>query len=163
MKLSAEEVLTIAQRAEENAARMYKKMAEKYESEREVFMKLAEMENSHKNTFRKMQDDLEEEDRSKKSPDPFSELQGYLEALADTHGGEGRPAEMDRITGKEKLSDIIDRAVELEKNSILYYEELKAVVPEVSGKDKLDSIIIEEKKHVVTLSELAGKYRNKGE
>jgi rubrerythrin len=163
MKLSAEEVLTIAVRAEENAARMYEKMAEKYGAEREVFTSLAEMEKRHKHTFRKMQDALEEKDRSKKSPDPFSELQGYLEALADAHGGEGRPAEIDRITGKEKLSDIIDRAVELEKNSILYYQELAAVVPEDSGRNKLDTIIIEEKKHVVALSELAGKYRKKGD
>ena len=160
MKLSAEEVLTMAQRAEENAATMYRKIAEKFSNESDIFKDLASMEDNHKNTFMKMQVELDQKDRSKKSPDPFSELQEYLNALADIHGGEGRPTEIDSIKGNEEISTIISRAVELEKNSILFYEEIKQFISELSGKEKVDEIIIEEKKHVVKLSELSDKYDN---
>ena len=161
MKISAEEVFTIAQRAEENAVRMYRTIADKFPVEKELFIKLAGMEEQHKKTFIAMQDALDEEDRSTKSPDPFFEMQEHLAAMADTHGGEGRPAEAGHITGNEKLSEILTRAVELEKNSITFYEDIGKYMQNDSGKERLREIIKEEEDHAKVLSDLAEKYKGK--
>jgi rubrerythrin len=61
------------------------------------------------------------------------------------------------LTGKESLAEIIDIAVGLEKESILFYIGLKDMIPPKYGRDKLDKIIAEERKHVVELSALRKK------
>lgn len=161
MKLSAEEVLSIAQKIESNAIAFYKKAADMYPAYKDTFADLEEMEDGHRRFFASMQDGLDEEDRSRKSPDPFSELGMYLDALADTHGGEGRPAEINSLTGQESASEIVARAVDLEKESILYYVGLKDVIRGENGREHLEKIIEEEKRHVVILKKIAEELSDK--
>ena len=78
----------------------------------------------------------------------------YLAVMANTHGGEGDPQITETLTGKESLEDILEIAMNLEKKSILFYLGLKDLVSKKRGKDKVDAIIDEEKKHIVQLSEV---------
>jgi len=41
----------------------------------------------------------------------------------------------------------------LEKDSIVFYQSMKAVVPQAAGRDKLDAIIREEIGHILDLTE----------
>ena len=68
--------------------------------------------------------------------------------------GEGDPQIAKTLTGKESLEDILEIALNLEKQSILFYVGLKDLVPQQHGKDKVDAIIDEEKQHVAQLSDV---------
>ena len=89
--------------------------------------------------------------------DPNDESSQYLAAMADTHGGEGSPTAADALTGKEALKEVIDIAIGLEKESILFYLGLKDFVPPKFGQDKLDEIIAEERRHIIQLNAVRKK------
>jgi rubrerythrin len=161
LRLNADEALDIAQKIEQNGANFYKRAAgmRKEEGERNFFLRLADMEYEHERIFRAMQDELSDEDRSRKALDPFGEMLMYLEALADTSGGEGSPLATDALTGDETLEQIIQTALELEKESILFYVGLKDIVPDNRTRQKIDEIIGEEKSHLVTLKKELDRVR----
>ena len=157
--LNADEIFEMAVRIEANGARFYRKAAgfQSDSQNRKMLDKLAIMEDHHKITFEEMRKSLSEADKTATVLDPENEASQYLAAMADAHGGEGSPAAADLLTGKESLAEIIDIAVGLEKESILFYIGLKDMIPPKYGRDKLDKIIAEERKHVVELSALRKK------
>jgi rubrerythrin len=85
--------------------------------------------------------------------DPEEELSLYLKAMADSHGGEGNPDIMDLFDGRETMEEVITTAIDLEKESILFYLGLKDIVPPRRGQERIDKIITEEKQHIVQLKE----------
>ena len=156
---NANEIFEMAIRIEENGARFYRKAAEfqSNEENRTVLEKLATMEDHHKLTFDKMRQRLFAAEKTVTVFDPNNESSQYLAAMADTHGGEGSPAAADALTGKESIKEIVDIAIGLEKESILFYLGLKDLVPPKYGKDKLDKIIGEERRHIIQLNALRKK------
>ncbi|MBN1798771.1 MAG: ferritin family protein [Spirochaetales bacterium] len=156
VRFNIEEVFTMAIKIEENGAAFYRRAAElnKGNDNVKLFENLARMEDIHKKTFEEMRGGLVEEHKQEQAFDPFNEAVLYLNATADMHGGEGSKNIADSLTGKETLQEIITIALELEKKSILYYLGLKDLVPEKAGKDKIDIIIGEEKKHIVQLQSI---------
>jgi len=151
---NANEIFQVAIRIEENGAQFYRKAAEfqSDEENRKTLEKLAAMEDTHKATFERMKQDLSAAEKTSTVFDPNNEASQYLAAMADTHGGEGSPAAADRLTGKESIGDIVDIALDLEKESILFYLGLKELVPPQYGQDRLDKIIEEERRHIVQLN-----------
>jgi rubrerythrin len=100
-----------------------------------------------------MRDDLSDDEKTENTYDPAGEISMYLEAMADAHGGEGAPKAADNLTGNESLSEILDIAIGLEKESILFYIGLQDMVPERLGRDKIVNIIAEERSHITTLAQ----------
>jgi hypothetical protein len=60
---------------------------------------------------------------------PKDEMTLYLKSMADAHGGEGNMDVTDQLTGDESMAQIIETAISLEKESILFYVGLKDMVP----------------------------------
>jgi rubrerythrin len=151
---NADEMFEIAIRIEENGARFYRKAAELQSDteSKELLEQLANMEDGHKLTFEKMKNRISEAEKSSTVFDPQDESSQYLAAMADTHGGEGSPAAAEALTGNESILEIIDIAIWLEKESILFYIGLKDLVPPKFGQDRLNKIIGQEQKHVVQLN-----------
>jgi rubrerythrin len=56
------------------------------------------------------------------------------------------------FTGRESKEWVLLTAIGLEKESIVFYVGLRDLVPEEFGRDKIDAIIREEKKHIVILT-----------
>jgi rubrerythrin len=158
--LNADEIFEMVIRIESNGARFYRKAAgfQSDSSNRKMLEKLAIMEDHHQTVFEEMRKGLTEADKTITVFDPHNEASQYLAAMADAHGGEGSPAAADSLSGKESLAEIIDIAIGLEKESILFYIGLKDMVPPKYGRDKLDKIISEERKHVVELSTLRKRF-----
>lgn len=158
-EFNANEIFEMAIRIEENGAQFYRKAAEfqSDEENRRGLEKLAAMEETHKATFEKMRKDLSAAEKTTTVFDPKNESSQYLAAMADTHGGEGSPAAADRLTGKESMNEIVDIALDLEKESILFYLGLKDLVPAQYGQDKLDKIIDEERRHIIQLNRFRKK------
>ncbi|NIP32686.1 hypothetical protein GWN26_06385, partial [Candidatus Saccharibacteria bacterium] len=104
---------------------------------------------------------LTEKDKSPKVFDPNDEVSQYLAAMADTMGGEGSPSVADSLTGDETLEEILQIAVGLEKDAILFYLGIKDLITSRSGKDRIDEIIRQERRHVAQLSNLLEKFKTK--
>lgn len=156
---SANEVLEMAVRIEENGAAFYRKAAELQAdaSNRDFLNKLAIMEDAHKATFVDMKNRITEAEKSRTVFDPNDESALYLAAMVDSHGGEGNPKAADSLTGQETMKEILTIAIGLEKESILFYLGLRDLVPPKLGQSKLDEIIKEERKHVIQLDTLLKK------
>jgi rubrerythrin len=157
---TAEEMFEVAIRIEENGARFYRKAAglQSEEVPRSMLEKLAAMEGQHQKTFEKMHSELSEAERSPTVFDPHNESYRYLLAMADSHKGEGSPAAADALSGEESIAEILDIAIGLEKESILFYLGLRDLVPPKYGQARLDEIIHEERRHIIQLDGIRGKH-----
>jgi len=112
------------------------------------------MEDIHKKIFLDMKAKISKDFSDESSYDPFQETGLYLDALADSHGGEGSLSAADALTGKETIREIIDIALGLEMKSILYYTGLLDLIPARLGPEHVGHIIEEEKKHVAQLQQV---------
>ena len=160
---NSDEILEMAIRIESNGAAFYRKAAGmQSDAENKKFLEgLAAMEDQHQKTFAEMRKALTEKDKGGKVFDPYDETSQYLASMADTLGGEGSPTAADALTGDETLEDILETAVGLEKDSILFYLGLKDLVPHKYGQEKIDEIIREEKRHVAQLAGLLRKVKER--
>lgn len=151
---NAKEIFEIAVRIEENGAQFYRKAAELQSApeDKQFLETLAEMEDRHKEQFKKMMTDISEIEKTQTVFDPEEELSMYLAAMADSHGGEGNPDILELFNGQETITEVITTAIDLEKQSILFYVGLSDFVPLKYGKDKISDIINEEKMHVAQLT-----------
>jgi rubrerythrin len=160
---NADEIFEMAIRIENNGAAFYRKAAGlQSDTKNQKFLEgLANMEDQHQKIFTEMRTTLTEKDKDPKVFDPYDEVSQYLAAMADTLGGEGSPSVADSLTGDETLEEILRIAVGLEKDSILFYLGIKDLITSKSGKDRIDEIIREERRHVAQLSNLLEKLKTK--
>ena len=86
--------------------------------------------------------------------DPGQEAEAYLRAMADRRVVDVSRRPKDILKGAESFADILGIAVGMEKDSIVFYVGMQDMVPPALGRDKLDLIIKEEKKHIVFLNKL---------
>jgi rubrerythrin len=158
---NADEVFQVAIKIEENGAEFYRKAAELQSDAGNVkFLEnLAVMEDGHKATFERMKKELQEAEKKQTVFDPDNELTDYLMSMADYHGGEGSPEAVKALSKSDSIEDIINTAIGLEKDSILFYVGILYLVPEKMGQDKINEIIKEEQKHVVQLQNFLTKIK----
>ena len=156
---NADEVFQLAIRIEQNGARFYRKAAGLQTDSAivEMLNSLAAMEDHHEKAFELMRTKISEAEKPPTVFDPQGEAAEYLASMADHHGGEGSPVAADSLTGNETIEEIIDIAIGLEKESILFYVGLKDFVPPKFGQDKIDDIIREERRHIVQLNGIRKK------
>lgn len=159
---TANEIFKVAIRIEESGANFYRKAAElQTDEQNQAFLqKLAAMEDAHKTAFIEMQRGVTEAEKSTTVFDPNNESSLYLAAMADSHGGEGSPSAANALTGQETMKEILTIAIGLEKESILFYLGLRDMVPPKYGQVKVDTIIKEERKHVIQLDTLLKKQKS---
>lgn len=155
---NVDEVLEMAIRAEENAAAFYRKAAEMQSDmkNRNLLENLAAMEDGHRATFMEIRNTISDSEKRETVFDPNNELSLYLSAMVETHGGEGSASALDSLTGTQTMQEVLDTAIGLEKETVLFYLGLKDMVPPKYGRDKIDGIIREERSHVAQLTSLLG-------
>jgi len=156
LTLNADEVLEMAIRIETNGRAFYLKAAQ-LQSDAQIagfFKKLAAMEQEHIETFEQFRRELSSKEKEGQAYDPDGLASMYLATMADTHDGEGDPRTARDLTGHESVEEILSIALNLEKQSILFYVGLKDFVAGKSGKDKVDAVIDQEKLHITQLSEV---------
>jgi len=150
---NADEVLTMAEQIEKNGASFYRKAAENMEGDQKnLLIRLAEMEDGHEKTFAHMKVDLSEGDKGKTIADPDNLMAQYLKEMANGSVFDMNKNPADTLTGKESFQEILNIAIGLEKDSIIFYVGMKEMVPADLGADKIDAIIKEEMKHISLLS-----------
>jgi len=153
---NAREILEIAIRIEKNGARFYRKAAENIElpESKKLLLGLADMEDKHEVTFRSFIREMEEGKTSGDFIDPDGDAARYLGAIAGGYVFPVAEDPSDRLKGTETLTEIIDFAIDLEKDSVIYYLGVREIVPPVLGRERIDRIITEEMNHITLLSDM---------
>jgi rubrerythrin len=156
VNFNAFEVFEIAEQIERNGTYFYLKAAELFDEPKtcQTFLNLAEWEKEHERTFALMRQQLPEQNRHTPKPDDLLPDPRVMAGMA-VFGIRSDPAE--ELQGKQNESDVIRRAVEKEKDSIVFYHGLKEFVPAGADKDKINDIIKEEMKHIVILDQVLSK------
>jgi len=151
---NADEIFQMAEQIERNGMSFYGQAAQKGKESRtsQLLLRLAYMEAEHERIFARLRADLTEKERKKTVADPDDQASAYLRAWADSHVFDVRTNPAERLTGKEKVEDILQIAIGLEKDSIVFYLGMKDAVPERLGRGKIDEIIKEEMRHITSLS-----------
>lgn len=151
---NADEILQMAEQIERNGIYFYGQAAKKAAKTptAQMFLRLAAMEEEHERIFARMRADLTEQERKTAVADPGNQASAYLRAWADAQVFDVRTNPAQRLTGKEKVEDILQMAIGLEKDSIVFYLGMKDAIPERLGRNKIDEIIREEMRHIATLS-----------
>ncbi|MBD3285719.1 rubrerythrin [candidate division WOR-3 bacterium] len=151
---NAEEILEIAEQIERNGQNFYKKAAENTSEERhkKLLTDLYEMEVEHEKTFANMKAKLEPKERESRDMDPENQGAAYLRAVADGHVFEYKRDPSLELTGKESIEEILNTALGMEKESVVFYTGIKDMVPERLGSNRISDIIKEELSHITLLS-----------
>jgi len=160
---TADEVFEMAEQIERNGVSFYLEAAENISdaSVRSLFHDLAAMEVEHEKVFASMRAALSDEERKPTVFDPEGGAALYLKALADLQvfvkEEEGDFILPEDLPEQEKIRKILQTAICLEKDSIVFYLGMKDLVPAKAGKDRIDKIIKEEMGHIRLLSGLRKK------
>ena len=151
---NADEAFEMAEKIEKNGAAFYRKAAEKAKSAttKTVFEELARWELAHREIFATMRSELAAGQNEPLVFDPESETGMYLKAMADGHVFDMSVDVSKFFTGKESQKDVLQTALKMERDSIIFYLGLKDVVASKAGKEKVGEIIKEEMRHIAFLN-----------
>ena len=151
---NADEIFEMAEQIERNGAAFYRLAAKQFPAQQRLLTIIAEQEDEHGAIFSVLRRQLASKDREATAFDPGQEAEAYLRAMADRRVVDVQRGPKDVLKGGESFADILGIAVGMEKDSIVFYVGMQAMVPPALGRDKLDLIIAEEKKHIVFLNQL---------
>ncbi|MFW6189749.1 MAG: ferritin-like domain-containing protein [Planctomycetota bacterium] len=153
VQFNAGEVFEIAQQIERNGERFYRTAADSFGREtRGMLLNLAEMEQAHRRVFASMEEELSEGEKQEPFYDPYREADQYLRALAGGQVFDLRADPTEWLGEGRGEADVLHKAVDVEKDSILFYLGLKQNVPEKLGKERIDEIIQQEMNHMTLLA-----------
>ena len=149
ISFNADEIFEIAEQIERNGAKFYRSAAGNAEGDaRELFTRLAEMEDDHVKIFAAMRAELSAGEKTTTTFDPDNQAVRYLQAMAD-----GKIFNVNETPCADgSVEDVLDAAILCEKDAVVFYESMKALVPAPAGKERLSAIVMEEIGHVVDLT-----------
>lgn len=162
LSLTAEEILEIAIEAERQGAAFYERLADSAQDERvkEECRRLVTFEREHEKTFRRLlgQRDVQQALDSLQPSQSSDEYREYFSALV--HSNMLPDEEAARRLAEEAASeaDAVTIALQMEKNTILFYQELQNLLGQEAG--VLQTILDEERSHVYELNELKTYLQN---
>ncbi len=152
---SGSELINIAIDIERRGIAFYDVMARSTENAtaRDVFQYLADMEREHIQIF---QDMLSEADRYQ-LPEAYDEkYTAYFQALVDNAVFTDDMVASEMTAQADSDIKAVELAIGTEKDSILFYYEMKDIMPQ-RAQQLVNKIIAEEKSHMRQLSELKKK------
>ena len=152
-----EQVIQIAIQTERQGAAFYETLAAKAQNERvrDECQRLAEFERGHEKTFQSLLAQLDLAPMPSQLSDTYYQ---YLSALVDSNMLPDEEAAQRLAEEAESEVDAINIALQMEKNTILFYQELQNLLGEQAG--VLQTILDEERSHVYELNELKAYLQN---
>ena len=152
------ELLDIAVGIERNGVTYYDSLAE-FTSDTElksIYAGLANMERHHIDVFRKLRDGASGTGAIV-PPEAEEEYETYLQALVDSSVFTNDRVVREMAQKASGPAEALQLAIGAEKDSILFYTEMRDLVSR-RERDAVDEIVREERKHVRELSELKRRY-----
>jgi rubrerythrin len=153
MPFNADEVFEVAEQIERNGAKFYRTAAKKFPDVSKMLLELAAMEDEHEKTFKAMRKELSGTEEVPPVFDPDGEAQMYLRVMADEHVFNTKTDPAKQLAGVGTTMDVLKMAVDMEKDSIVFYTGLRESTPRKAGKDKVEAIIKEEFGHIAVLKQ----------
>ena len=155
LTFSASELINIAIGIEGRGIAFYDTMARSTENAeaRDIFQCLADMERTHVHIFQGM---LGETDKYQPQESYAGEYAAYLQALVDSAVFTDDSITSEMATQLSSDIEAMELAIGAEKDSILFYYEMKEIMPQ-RAQPTVNKIITEEKSHLRELSELKKK------
>jgi rubrerythrin len=150
---SGDEILKMAVQTEEWGFQFYRKAASLVGSpgSRDLFLFLAKEELSHKGIFSRLENVIAEP--SKSHPLDWSDLGSYIKAITDSSLFLGRKSEIESIKQGTDEKEIIKKAIEFEKDTLLFFYQMRDII-KTKERPVLNRIISEEKKHIQKLVQM---------
>ena len=150
---NANEIFEMAEEMEKNGAKFYRKAAQNTSDKqtKQMLLDMADMEDGHLKIFKEMREELSGQEKGWTVFDPDNQSVLYLQAMADARGYEGKITPSKELTGIETPKEILETALNSEKESVVFYFGLKGLVPVRAGRGKVEAIVIEELSHITTL------------
>jgi rubrerythrin len=152
-ELTGYQVLEIAEKMEQNAARFYRKAAGMYKDAKisKLFSELAQWEKRHVEVFAEMKKRLSQQawaigQYGIERPDAL-----WPQTPTAVFPDRVEPAR--ELTGRETKADVLRMALQKEKESIAYYTSLKEFVPDNDDVRAIKDILGEEDRHVRILTQ----------
>ncbi len=152
---SAQEIFEMAEEIERNGAKFYRAAAKLFKNpvSHKKLLELAAMEEEHERVFAAMRADVLEQKAEEVVYDPDQEAAVYIRAIAEGQVFDIKADPLEKLKGVESAEEILEMAIGMEKNSIVFYLGLKEVVSSPASKNKIDALIREEMGHISVLSE----------
>jgi rubrerythrin len=143
----------MAEDIEQRAAKFYQQASDMASDEesKKFFLEMAEMEAGHCSRFAEMRKNLTEKEKEAQVYDPENQAGLYLQQMADCHGKEGLKDSGEMLTGQESSREVIEIALNAEKDSVVFYFGLRSYACDQENKDQIESIIHEELAHITYL------------
>ncbi len=159
IRFNVDEIFEMAEEIERNGAKFYRKAAKNTSDDKikTMLLGLAAMEDGHELTFITMRKELSADDKEPTVYDPDNQAALYLQMMADSYGGEGKKSPTEELTGKESIKEILNIALNSEKDSVVFYMNMRGFIESKEGKGKVKAIIDEEISHINLLNEKLGE------
>jgi rubrerythrin len=144
-KYSIDEILEMAIRTETLGYRFYTTMAEKFEKDDDLvklFTTLASKEMVHEKTFTDLKATVAKQGTE---PIEWDEVSNYMRAFVESEFFLGRGKALPSMDHVKTVKEAVTFALGFEKETLLYFFELRSLVKE---KEVVDKVIDEEKSHI---------------
>lgn len=147
----ASEIFEIAIQVEKHGEKFYRHAATICDDEKikEMFEFLANEEVKHRKTIDGMLSKIEHYEPPEKYPGEYCE---YLTAYAENQVFSDKEFD-EKMKEIDTVADAIEFAIEKEIQSILYYLEMRNLVPEGPQRKEIDRLVEEERRHYLRLNE----------
>jgi rubrerythrin len=147
-KYSIDEIMEMAIQTEKLGFQFYTGMAEKFKKDDglvKLFSTLANKEKAHEAIFTNLKDHV---DQHGVEPIQWEEVSNYMRAFVESEFFLGRGKSLPAMDHIKTVKDAVKFALGFEKETLLYFMELRSIVKE---KQAVDEVINEEKSHIVWL------------
>jgi len=148
-KYNISEVLEMAVQTERLGYQFYTSIAEKFKKNAELvklFTTLASKEKTHEKTFGELKDMVA---KSGAEPVEWGEVTSYMRAFVESEFFLGKGKSLPSMDHLKTEREAVKFALGFEKETLLYFMELKKIVKE---KEIMDEVINEEKSHIMWLA-----------
>jgi rubrerythrin len=145
-KYSIDEIMEMAVQTEVLGHQFYTGMAEKFNKDNglvKLFTELASKEKDHEKTFKGLRDAVAKGGGAE--PVQWEEVSNYMRAFVESEFFLGKGKSLPSLDHIMTVKDAVKFAIGFEKETLLYFLELRTIVRE---KEAVDEIINEEKAHI---------------
>jgi rubrerythrin len=147
-KYSIDEIMEMAIQTEKLGYQFYTGMADKFKKDAglvNLFTTLASKEKTHERTFTNLRDAVA---KNGTEPVQWEEVTNYMRAFVESEFFLGKGKSLPAMDHLRTVQDAVKFALGFEKETLLYFMELRSIVKE---KAAVDGVIDEEKSHIVWL------------
>ena len=156
---NADEIYNIAEQIERNGQKFYSDSAQRVKESvtKQVLQDLADMEVDHLKTFQALHADLTEQARQEITWDPQGEAGAYLQAAADSHVFKTNTDPTSLLEDNADARQILELALQFEKDSVIYFQAVADMVPERLGKTDVLGLVKQEQGHIALIQRTLSK------